>query len=177
MARCIGQVAPPPPGAARPEPIVHPVGGARARRTAAADDEIGIGVDVAAIDVNHTGLANERLAVAQRELDAVVARLHLEPEGAGRIRGYAVALQGRQVHELDGAAVYQCRSFGAANPAADDEAGLRRGIGFEDRRGAPAAPGRSEHRQSQGQPDEAEETSPAVVGRGKSQGSNCHVVW
>ena len=36
-----------PSGDGRPQPIVHPVGGARARRAAAADDEIGIGVDVA----------------------------------------------------------------------------------------------------------------------------------
>ena len=47
----------------------------RGRDAAGADDEIGIGIDIAAIDVNHTGLADERLAVAQRELDAVVARL------------------------------------------------------------------------------------------------------
>src|SRR5215207_1460746 len=123
----------PPSGDWRPEPVVHPVDRPRARRTAVADNEIGIGHDIAAVAVNHAGLANERFAVAQRELDTVVARLHLESETADGVSGHALAFEGRQVHELDGAAVDKSRSFGAADAAADDHAGLRRWIRFEDR--------------------------------------------
>src|SRR5688500_13597115 len=82
---------PTPSGYRRPKPVVHPVGGARARRTAGADDEIGIGIHIAAFDVDHTRLADEGLAIAQQELDAVVAGLHRELENAGRIGGRAVA--------------------------------------------------------------------------------------
>ena len=91
----------------------------RSRNRRSTDDEIGVRIDVAAVDVDHTRSLHNRLAFVEGELDAVLAWLHLERETTGTVREHSLAVACVDVDHLDGPAVERGGAFRTADSAAD----------------------------------------------------------
>src|SRR5215217_5883332 len=105
--------------------VVDAIGRPRPGGAPVADDEIGLGIHRAATHVNHARLAHERLAFAQRQLEAILAGLHLEGVAPRPVGRRTLPFESREVDELHDAAVDRDGTLRAANASADDPPRLR----------------------------------------------------
>jgi hypothetical protein len=64
-------------------------------------DEVGVGIDVAAVDVDYIRFLHDCFAVLKRQLDTVIARFHFERESAGVVRHHSLAFTGIDIDDLD----------------------------------------------------------------------------
>ena len=73
--------------------VVGPIGGRAGTGDARiTENEVCVGVDIARVERDSTGLFRQRLAFLQREDDAVLARLQREREPACAVGGFTPAL-------------------------------------------------------------------------------------
>ena len=129
------------------------------RRSARADDagsgkdEFNARIDIVAVKIHLVGLGDQRLAVAQRQFEAVPSLWQVARESAVRRRGRAVTLAGRGIHDLDRPAAKRRRPLGAADGSGDRPARnvwLRSRV--EDGRILPACPDEQQNGEPQCQP-------------------------
>ena len=122
------------------------------------DDEIGVRINVAAVDVNHVRFLDDCFAVQKRELDTVIAGFHFERESAGIVRCYPLTFPRVNVDNLDRSAFDCARAFGSADGAADGAVCLD-GLGAEVDDGATMAGSQTQQRHRYGN----EPTAAALV--------------
>src|SRR5215210_2497758 len=107
-------------GARGPEAVVGVGGGeARGGRPGAADDEVGVSVDIALVDVHDPWSFEDRFPFTKRQFDPVLARCHLEGEASGVVRCRSLALAAGDVDDSYLAAFDRAGPFRSAHGAAD----------------------------------------------------------
>ena len=89
-----------------------------------ADDEVGVGVHVAAVDVDHAGLSDERFAVSSVNSTRYLPGFTLNVKPPALLVARALPLARLDVDDLDRSAVDRARAFGPADRAADRAVGL-----------------------------------------------------
>ena len=89
------------------------------------DDEVGMRIDVAAVNLDDVWLLDESFAVQKRQLDTVLPGFHLEGKSAGVVRRRALALTRVDVDDLDRSALDWARTLGSTDCAADRPVSLQ----------------------------------------------------